>query len=115
MDVDDNNASANPPQEPILKSISSFIGMKVWRSGVPEAQFSNVAGIYYQFVADPNYATGYSTNPLRGLKVGDIIAFQISAKTYALIYIRRIDTGIEQTSSKQSGIEFRSIYPIYIP
>ncbi len=115
VDVDDNNASANPPQEPILKSISSFIGMKVWRSGVPEAQFSNVAGIYNQFVADPNYATGYSTNPLRGLKVGDIIAFQISAKTYALIYIRRIDTGIEQTSSKQSGIEFRSIYPIYIP
>ena len=115
VDVDDNNASANPPQEPILKSVSSLIGMKVWRSNVPESQFSNVASIYNQFVSDPNYSTGYTTSPLRGLKVGDIIAFQISPKSYALIYIRRIDTGTEQTSSKQSGIEFRSIYPIYIP
>lgn len=112
LNVDNNDVSANPPQEPILNS-NFGIGMKVW-TNIPEAQFSNIARTYNDFVAS-NYSSGYSTAPLRNLKVGDVIAFQIGPKLYSLVYIRRIDNGTEATSSKQTGIEFRSMYPILIP
>jgi hypothetical protein len=115
VDVNDTLASANPPQMPILKSVNNLIGMKIWQTNMPEVQFTNVGATYQAFVNDPNYSTGYSTNPISPVNVRDAIAFKFNPFTYGLIYIRSINTGVEQTSSKQSGIEFRSIYPIYIP
>ena len=115
VDVNDTLASAIPPQAPILKLVDNSIGMKVWRNNVPETDFSNVSSIVTLFAADPGYSTGYSSNPITNLNVGDIIAFKFNAITYSLLYIRRVDNGTESTSSKQSGIEFRAIYPIFIP
>ncbi len=115
IDVNDTLASAQPPQEPILKLIDPNIEMKLWRTQVPEADFSNVSAIVTEFSNDPGHSTGYSQNPITNLNVGDIIAFKINAFTYGLMYIRRVDNGTESTSSRQSGIEFRTIYPIYIP
>ncbi len=112
VDVLNNNPSANPPQEPILKSVNNTIGMKIWQRNYIEEDFSKVFNVYNQFMSDPNHSLGYSTAPLTGLQVGDVVAFKLNNFVYALIYIRRIDNGTENTSSKQSGIEFRSIFPI---
>lgn len=112
VDVLNNDPSANPPQEPILKSVGNLIGMKIWQRNYNEEDFAKVFSIYNQFISDPNHRTGYSNLPLTGLQVGDVVAFQLNPVVYALIYIRRIDNGTENTSSKQSGIEFRSIFPI---
>jgi len=113
VDVANNDATSTPPQEPILKT-NKNIGMKIWKNEA-EALFSDVGTTFQSFVNDANNKTGYSVNPLTGLKVGDVVAFQINNNLYALIYIRRIDNGTEATSSKQTGIEFRSIYPIILP
>jgi len=67
-----------------------------------------------EFTNDPAYSTGYGPGPITGISVNDVYAFKFSANTYALIFIRRVDNGSENTSSKQSGIEFRAVYPIYI-
>jgi hypothetical protein len=116
IDVDNNDVTANPPQEPILKLIqtSGIIGMKIWKTNYAENDFYNVPQLVADFKADPNHSTGYSNAPLRGISVGDVIAFQLAPGIYTLIYIRRVDNGTEQTSSKQSGIEFRAITGIYI-
>jgi hypothetical protein len=115
IDVDDTLASATPPQEPILKSVSSTLGIKIWKINMLESDFTNVGTTYLAFVGDPNYSTGYSTAPLTGLTPGNVIAFQINPYMYALIYIRSVYDGTENNTNLQSGIEFRSIYPIYIP
>ncbi len=112
VDVLNNDASANPPQEPILKSVNNLIGMKIWQRNYNEQDFSKVFNVYNQFISDPMHTQGYSNAPLTGLQVGDVVAFQINNFVYALIYIRRIDNGTENTSSKQTGMEFRSIFPI---
>ena len=116
VDVDDNNASAIPPQEPILKLVqnSGIMGMKIWRRGFPENDFYNVVQLIADFQNDPAHSVGYINTELRGIQVGDVIAFQLGPDSYTLIYIRRVDNGTEQTSSKQSGIEFRAISGIYI-
>jgi len=115
IDVTDTLASAIPPLPPILKSVDGILGMKIWRVNMPESQFTNVGFTYQQFLTDPNNSTGYTTGPLTGLAPGNVIAFQISANTYCLIYIRSVFNGTENNTNKQSGIEFRSIYPIYLP
>lgn len=115
IDVNDTSSSANPPQAPLLKVINNNIQMKLWRPNVPESDFTNVSSIVTQFSNDPAYSTGYSTNPITNINVRDVIAFKFNSLTYALLYIRRVDNGTEATSSQQSGIEFRTIYPIYIP
>ena len=116
VDVDDNNSTAVPPQEPILKIVpnSGIQGMKVWRTGFPENNFYNVVQLIADFQNDPAHSAGYTNMELRGIQVGDVIAFKLGPDTYTLIYIRRIDNGTEQTSSKQSGIEFRAISGIYV-
>jgi hypothetical protein len=115
IDVEDNSEGAKPPQEPIIKLVNPTITMKLWRNNYPEADFTNVLDLIQEFESDGNHSTGYSTDPITGIAVGDVIAVQFGANVYALMYIRRVDNGTEQTSSKQSGIEFRAIYPIYIP
>lgn len=115
IDVDNNDPAANPPQEPILNVTSSNIEMKLWQNGYSEDDFANVPQLVTEFSSDPNYDTGYSSDPIRGLNVGDVIAFRLGSGVYALVFIRRVDNGTENTSSRQSGIEFRSVYPIYIP
>ena len=115
IDVDDTLPNANPPQEPILKSVSGTLGMKIWRTNMLESDFTNVGNTYMAFVSDPNYSTGYTPGPLTGLAPGNVIAFQMNQYMYALIYIRSIYNGTENNTNMQSGIEFRSIYPIYIP
>ena len=102
------------PQNPILVLRNTSIEMKRWRRSYPESAFTNVPQLISDFSSDPNYDTGYSTAPITNLQVGDVIAFKISARVYALVYIRRVDDGSENTSSHQSGIEFRVVYPIYI-
>jgi hypothetical protein len=116
VDVDDNNSTATPPQEPILKLVqnSGIIGMKIWRRGFPENDFYNIVQLIADFQNDPAHSTGYTNTELRGIQVGDVIAFQLGPDIYTLIYIRRVDNGTEQTSSKQSGIEFRAISGIYV-
>ncbi|TAL68121.1 MAG: hypothetical protein EPN82_12050 [Bacteroidetes bacterium] len=116
VDVDDNNPTAIPPLEPILKIVpnTGIIGMKVWRSGFPENDFYNVVQLIANFQNDPTHSSGYTSTELRGIQVGDVIAFQLGPDSYTLIYIRRVDNGTEQTSSKQSGIEFRAISGIYV-
>ncbi len=116
IDVDDNNASATPPQEPILKLVpsSGIIGRKVWRTNFPENSFYNVVQLISDFQNYPAHSVGYVNSELRGIQVGDVIAFRLGPDSYTLIYIRRIDNGTEQTSSKQSGIEFRAISGIYV-
>ena len=115
IDVDNNDASASPPQEPILKLVqtSGILGMKIWRRNVAENDFYDIPQLIADFRNDPNHATGYSNTPLRGIMVEDVIAFQLAPGIYTLIYIRRVDNGTEQTSSKQTGIEFRAITGIY--
>lgn len=115
IDVNDTLPTANPPQEPILKSVSGMLGMKIWRTSMLESDFTNVGNTYMTFVNDPNYSIGYTPGPLTGLAPGNVIAFQINQYMYALIYIRSIYNGTENNTNLQSGIEFRSIYPIYIP
>ncbi|MBI5323841.1 MAG: hypothetical protein HZB41_00920 [Ignavibacteriae bacterium] len=88
--------------------------MKIWKQGFPENSFYNIVQLIADFQNDAAHSTGYSNNELRGLQVGDVIAFQLAPDIYTLIYIRRIDNGTEQTSSKQSGIEFRAISGIYV-
>ena len=114
IDVNNNDPSAQPPQEPILKLVDNAIGMKVWRNNYTEADFTNVGVLINDFANDPNYSTGYSTNDITNINVQDVIAFKFSDNVYALIFIRRVDNGTENTSSRQSGIEFRSVYPIRI-
>jgi hypothetical protein len=114
IDVNNNAQSANPPQEPILKLIHGGIQMKLWKSNYQESKFSDVANLMAEFSNDPTYSLGYGPGPLTGLSVNDVYAFKFNEMTYALIFIRRVDNGTEATSSKQSGIEFRAIYPIYI-
>lgn len=109
-----NNNNGVPPQAPILKTING-LGMKVWKKGYLESDFSNVVKIFNEFSLDPNNKSGYSTSDINNLQVGDVIAYAVNPPIYALIYIRRIDNGTEQTSSKQSGIEFRAIYKIILP
>ncbi len=115
IDVNDTLPSANPPQEPILKSVSGTLGMKIWRTNMLESEFTDVGQTYLAFTNDPNYNTGYTPGPLTGLAPGNVIAFRISPFMYALIYIRSIYNGTENNTNLQSGIEFRAIYPIYIP
>lgn len=115
IDVNDTLPSANPPQEPILKSVDGMLGMKIWRTNMLESDFTNVGNTYIAFANDPNYSTGYTPGPITGLSPGNVIAFQMSQNMYALIYIRSIYNGTENNTNMQSGIEFRSIYPIYIP
>ncbi len=116
VDVNDNTADPDQnPQEPILKLQNTAIGMKVWQTNYSENDFTNVANLVNDFSSDPSYNVGYSTNPITNINVGDVIAFQFSTHVYALIYVRRVDNGDENTSSRQSGIEFRSVYPIYVP
>lgn len=115
IDVEDTLASATPPQEPILKSVSGTLGMKIWKTNMLESDFTNVGSTYLAFVSDPNYSTGYTAGPLTGLTPGNVIAFQINQYMYALIYIRSVYDGTENNTNLQSGIEFRAIYPIYIP
>lgn len=116
VDVDDNNSTATPPQEPILKIVpnSGISGMKIWRRGFPENNFYNVVQLISDFQNDPAHSVGYINTELRGIQVGDVIAFKLGTDSYTLIYIRRVDNGTEQTSSKQSGIEFRAISGIYV-
>lgn len=116
VDVDDNNTTATPPQEPVLKLVpnSGIIGMKIWRRGFPENSFYDVVQLISDFQNDPAHSAGYINIELRGIQVGDVIAFQLAPDIYTLIYIRRVDNGTEQTSSKQSGIEFRAISGIYV-
>jgi hypothetical protein len=116
VDVDDNSSTAVPPQEPILRLVSNsgITGMKIWRRGFPENDFYNVVQLIADFQNDPTHSVGYINSELRGIQVGDVIAFQLGPDTYTLIYIRRVDNGTEQTSSKQSGIEFRAISGIYV-
>ena len=61
IDVDDNAATANPPQEPILTSVNNNVEMKLWRRAYAESDFTNVPQLVTQFLTDPNYETGYST------------------------------------------------------
>jgi hypothetical protein len=115
IDVNDTLPNANPPQEPILKSVSGTLGMKVWQTNMPESEFIDVGQTYLAFTGDPNYSIGYAPDPLTGLAPGNVIAFKINQFMYALIYIRSIYNGTENNTNLQSGIEFRAIYPIYIP
>jgi hypothetical protein len=114
VDVNDNLPSANPPQEPILKLVKSSIEIKLWKRAYPESRFSDVATLVTEFSQDPAYNLGYGSGPITGISVGDVYAIKFDNLTYALMYIRRVDNGTENTSSKQSGIEFRAVYPIYI-
>ena len=114
IDVTDTLPTANPPLEPILKSVDGILGMKVWRTGVPESQFTDVGSTYQQFLADPNNSSGYTPGPITGISPGDVIAFQITPNTYCLIYIRSVFNGTENNTNRQSGIEFRAVYPIYV-
>ena len=114
IDVTNNNTNATPPQEPILKTVNN-IGMKIWKNNYSEASFSDVGSTLKAFIGDPGNNTGYSSNPLTGLKVGDVIAFQVSNNLYALIYIKYIENGLTNPSSGQTFIQFRAIYPIILP
>jgi hypothetical protein len=113
VDVPDTNASANPPQEPIIKMVDPSITWTVWKQNYPESQFDNVVELFNLFRSELPGITNWQTGPITNISVGDVIAFKLGSNVYALIYIRRIDNGTENTSSKQSGIEFRSIYPVY--
>lgn len=115
IDVANNNVNATPPQPPMLKVVNNNIQMKLWKSNYAESDFSSVTKVFNEFLNDPSNRTGYSSNTINNINVRDVYAFKIDGITFALIYIRRVDNGTEATSSKQSGIEFRSIYPIYIP
>jgi len=114
IDVNDNLPTANPPQEPILKLIDNAIEIKLWQRNYPESKFSDVPVLVTEFAQDPAYNAGYGPGPITGIAVEDVYAIKFDDMTYALMYIRRVDNGTENTSSKQSGIEFRAIYPIYI-
>ncbi len=114
IDVADTSSSAAPPQEPILKLANPDLLVKLWKSNYLEADFSNVAKLVTEFAADPAYDSGYGPGPITGINVGDVYAFKFSESLYALIYIRRVDDGSENTSSKQSGVEFRAVYPIIV-
>jgi len=114
IDVADNDQSAQPPEEPILKLANQSIEVKLWQRDYLESDFSDVAALITEFADDPNYNSGYGSGPVTGIEVNDVYAFKFDDYTYALIFIRRVDNGTESTSSKQSGIEFRSVYPILI-
>ncbi|MFC2131318.1 hypothetical protein ACFLSQ_07775 [Bacteroidota bacterium] len=114
IDVNDNDQSAIPPQEPILKMVNTSIEVKKWKSNYPESKFSDVPALVTEFAGDPSYNIGYGPGPITGIAVNDVYSFKFDEMTYALIFIRRVDDGTEYTSSKQSGIEFRAVYPIYI-
>jgi len=114
IDVNDNSQSATPPQEPILKLVDNSLSVKLWKTNVPENDFSDVAKMYKDFSLDPTYNIGYGPGPITNLQIQNVYAFKFNEYTYALIYIRRVDNGTEATSSKQSGIEFRAIYPILV-
>ncbi|ROL59910.1 hypothetical protein D9V86_10070, partial [Bacteroidetes/Chlorobi group bacterium ChocPot_Mid] len=114
VDVNDNLPSANPPQEPYLKLVDNKIQIKLWKRAYPESRFSDVATLVTEFSQDPAYNLGYGSGPITGISVGDVYAIKFDEGIYALMYIRRVDNGTENTSSKQSGIEFRAVYPIYI-
>ncbi len=115
IDVIDTLPTATPPQQPILKSISGTLGMKIWRTSMLESDFTNVGATYMAFVSDPSYSTGYTAGPLTNLAPGNVVAFKINRYMYSLVYIRSIYNGTENNTNLQSGIEFRAIYPIYIP
>ncbi|MFH1051275.1 MAG: hypothetical protein V1779_10160 [bacterium] len=114
IDVTDNQPSANPPQEPILKLVDNAIEIKLWQRNYPELKFSDVPTLVTEFAQDPMYNVGYGPGPITGIAVEDVYAIKFDDMTFALMFIRRVDNGTENTSSKQSGIEFRAIYPIYI-
>ncbi|MCX6155777.1 MAG: hypothetical protein NT007_16640 [Candidatus Kapabacteria bacterium] len=106
--------------EDTLKSVNNSVKMKVWSNWNPavnsEADFTDVSKVMTLVNADANFKTGYTTNPVfkPNLAIGNVIAFQLNSFTYALMFIRRVDVGTEPSSSQQSGIEFRTIYPIYM-
>ena len=76
--------------------------------------FDNVAPVWTQFSTDPNRSTGYSKNPISGMKNGDVIAIDFGSSVYGLIYLRAVDNGTTNTSL-QSAIEFRALFPIIAP
>ncbi len=114
IDVNNNDQSATPPQEPILKLVDNSLSVKLWKTNVPESDFADVVKMFNDFSNDPAYNTGYGPGPITNIQIQNVYAFKFNEFEYGLIYIRRVDNGTEQTSSKQSGIEFRAIYPILI-
>ncbi len=114
VDVRDTSVSAKPPQEPILKLVDNNLEVKRWRQNYMESDFVDVPNLVQEFQNDPTYNTGYGPGPITGIQVNEVYAFKFSENQYALIFIRRVDDGTENTSSKQSALEFRCVHPIFV-
>jgi hypothetical protein len=113
IDVADNNATATPPQQPILRlRPGSAIQMGLWKRAYPEARFA--CGTATEFCPEENNPS-YGSADITGIQPGDVYAFRVGTNLYGLLFVRAVFNGTENNTNRQTALEFRVLYPVVCP